>query len=1080
MKLSRCWRRQPWSALALIELLLFCAAFPVAGAPARRSRPAPPPPPTTAGLSGWFSLLWQDPAPGEAALPGPIPLLTDDQGRAHRLVFPEGLAEKLGGIQSLDQHRFTVQGAWVDRPGDAITVNGMQEVALPFRDETLSAAGMVAPVVKPYALILCRFSDTTGVTPHPPSWYAGLMSDAFPGATHFWQEASYGNVVFTGSTVFGWYNLPRPRSYYLNSSGTLMDTQRVLNDALAVANPDVNFADFAGMNIFLNDNLGGAAYGTSGMYASLDGVTRTWGVTWLPLWGHNPGILGHEMGHSLGLPHSSGPYKETYDSRWDVMSGGAYGNSKTADAVYGTTPTHPIAWHKDKLGFIPAKRKLIAKPGTDTTIHLTRLSQPPSEDDYLMAQIFIGGWGSRFYTVELRQLSGYDAVGGLPGEAVVIHKVDSTLSDRNAQVVDADGNGNTNDEGAMWKPGETFQDSANGITIAVESATATGMSVKITVGSDVPLPEIVSHSGDTGPGSLRNAINYANVIPGTAIQLNVPPSDTNYAGGVVTVQPTASLPVIRGEGTVLDGGTQLARTGDIASGRPPLVLNGARAGTYGIGLQLGGGNCLIRGLTINGFGGYGIVISGSAAVGNRVEGCFIGVNATGTAALPNAGVGIFVDSGATRNVIGGTTPEARNVISGNAIYGLALYGPGTDRNLVQGNFFGTDVTGTLPIPNGSFAVLTYAGARANTIGGTVPGAANLISGNRGYGLIFHGAGTEANVAQGNLIGTDVTGRAALPNAFYGVLVYGGAKGNFVGGPAAGAGNVIAGNGDHGISVQGAGTTGTTVQGNLVGTDRTGLVALPNAGDGVELGFATQNNLIGGSTPGARNVISGNRGSGVSLVNANTRGNFVRGNAIGTDATGLLRLGNVGSGIAISSGASGNAIGGVIPAEGNLIAFNGAAGILVRDAGTVGNSLRGNTIHHSGTLAIQLSGGSEDVYGVTANDPGDTDSGPNNLQNHPVIDSVTFENGETVITGSISSSGGATFAIDFYANAEVPPSGFGEGTRYLGSTSVSTDVSGTLSFVFRVPAALADQYLTATATNVTTGDTSEFGQARRGS
>jgi hypothetical protein len=1078
LRSSRHWLLFLW---ALTVCSLFNGAQPTQAArPALRMAQRPPSAAAN-GLTGWFSLLWVDPPSGETSLPGPITELTDDRGRTYRLVIPADLAQKLGGVQSLDQHRVSVSGSWIDARAGVVRVADLQMSAagpLP-TDENLQAADASATVTKPYALILCRFSDTTSFTPHDKSYYEGLVGDVYPGASHFWNQSSFGAVRFTGSVAFGWYNLPRPASFYMRTDGSnLMDTTKLFNDATVVADADIDYRSFVGIEVFVNFNLGNAAYGSAGRTATLDGQTRIWTAAWLPLWGHVPSVVCHEMGHTLGLLHSSGPYQATYDSRWDVMSGGQ--NSRSPDPTYGATPVDTIAWHKARLGWIPAKRRYIAQPGSRQTIQLTRVALPVSSEDYLMAQIFISGWSSRFYTVELRQFAGYDSVGGLPGEGVVIHKVDITLFDRLAQVVDPDGNGNPNDAGAIWTPGETFTDTANGVTIAIDGTTPTGMRVTISVNSDVPLPEVVSNTGDQGPGSLRNAILFANQFPETAIQFSVPQSDPGFAGGVFTLQPTVSLPAITGSGIVIDGGSQLARTGDTNGGRPPLVLNGSRAGAVAIGLQIVGEGCLIRRLTVNGFAGYGIQISGAAAAGNRVEGCFVGLNATGTAALPNGVTGIEVDWGATNNVIGGTTPEARNVISGNTGYALVFFGVGTDRNVAQGNFIGTDVTGRVPLANGTFAVIAFGGAKGNTIGGTLPAAANVISGNKGYALVFYGAGTDANVVQGNRIGTDPTGRVAVPNASYGVLVYGGAKGSIIGGSAAGAGNLISGNGGHGISVQGDGTSGTAVRGNFVGTDLTGMVALPNGGNGVDLNFGAQNNLIGGSATGARNLIGGNRGHGVSIFNAGTRGNLVQGNAIGTDATGRLRLGNFGFGVVIGGGASRNTIGGSISAEGNQIAFNAGAGIHVQDAASVGNTLRANAIHHSAGLGINLSGGSQDSYGVTANDSGDADTGPNNLQNYPVIEDVTAANGETIISGSINSSGGATFALDFYANTEVSASGFGEGAVHLGAASVSTGATGAATFVFRVPAALADQFITATATNVTTGDTSEFSQARRGS
>jgi hypothetical protein len=181
------------------------------------------------------------------------------------------------------------------------------------------------------------------------------------------------------------------------------------------------------------------------------------------------------MGHGFGLPHSSGPYTATYDSDWDVMSGG--GICTPPDATYGCLGVHTISYHKDLLGVVPPARKYIATPGSSQTIVVERLGQPLFSGNYLMAQIPIGGSATQFYTVEARRFVGYD--NQIPAEAVVIHKVDTTRSDRVARVVDSDSNGNPNDAGAMWTPGETFTDPTNGITVTVNAVTTGGFSVTL-------------------------------------------------------------------------------------------------------------------------------------------------------------------------------------------------------------------------------------------------------------------------------------------------------------------------------------------------------------------------------------------------------------------------------------------------------------------------------------------------------------------------------------------------------------------------------------------------------------------------
>jgi hypothetical protein len=224
--------------------------------------------------------------------------------------------------------------------------------------------------------------------------------------------------------------------------------------------------------------------------------TRQFGIAWFGA----PNAefsdhIAHEMGHGFGVFHSSGPYTATYDSGWDVMSDGQdifEDNEDRRDFPFGNIPTHTIAAHKDFLGWIPAARKFTLAPGKRSFVTLARLGDPGTTGK-LMAQVPIQGSSTMFYTVELRQpLETFDGAtyskvsydDGTPapsGATVVIHKVDYSLEDRHAQVVDADGDGDPNDSGAQWQAGETFTDPANGVTIEVNSIDRNAGTAVITV-----------------------------------------------------------------------------------------------------------------------------------------------------------------------------------------------------------------------------------------------------------------------------------------------------------------------------------------------------------------------------------------------------------------------------------------------------------------------------------------------------------------------------------------------------------------------------------------------------------------------
>jgi hypothetical protein len=342
--------------------------------------------------------------------------------------------------------------------------------------------------------LLCKFSDISA-EPQPLSYFNGLMSNTYPGMDHYWREVSYDVINIIGSASQNWKTLPMPKSGYMTS--TTVNLTALFNDCTAIHNADVYFPNFVGINLMFNGTLDGpcdCAWGGS-RTATLDGVTKTYRVTWEPPWGYgNHTVLAHEMGHGWGLPHSSGPYGATYDSDWDVMSGGA--KCSPPHPTYGCIGPHTISYHKDILHWIPASRKRTVTLNSSTTITLERLSQPASPTSYLMAQIPIGGSSTLFYTVEARRLVGYDTQ--VPDDAIVIHHVDTTR-ERPAWVVDADGNldgdcqtpleesnCNPNDAGARWTPGETFVDAANSIQVTVNSSTATGFTV--TIISGIPPP----------------------------------------------------------------------------------------------------------------------------------------------------------------------------------------------------------------------------------------------------------------------------------------------------------------------------------------------------------------------------------------------------------------------------------------------------------------------------------------------------------------------------------------------------------------------------------------------------------------
>ncbi len=427
-------------------------------------------------LSGWFTTIWGDPHPRSGGKPLEIYVLTDDSGRSTQLLLSEELAQPQGGVLALNRKRVIVEGKWV-RP----TVLETQSVQLDVKPNAPPARSALQSVSgpQPWISILCKFADVPD-EPKTLSYFQGMFSSTYPGLDHYWRELSYDIANVEGSDAVGWYTLPQPRSYYvydMNGDGyDDLNHRRAATDCTGIADADVYFPDYVGINLMFNDELDGYAWG-GGHFMLRDGVIKVWRMTWEPPWGYEDvTVMAHEMGHGFGLPHSSGAYGQTYDNQWDVMSDTWTNCTLSLHPVYGCLGQHTISYHKDILGWIPAGQKYMATASSQT-VTLEQLALPQTAN-YKMVQIPIDGSANHFYTVEVRRTVGYDVK--LPGQAVIIHEVDTSRI-RPAYVVDVDGNGNTGDDGAMWTVGETFSDAVNDISVSVDSATATGFVVTITL-----------------------------------------------------------------------------------------------------------------------------------------------------------------------------------------------------------------------------------------------------------------------------------------------------------------------------------------------------------------------------------------------------------------------------------------------------------------------------------------------------------------------------------------------------------------------------------------------------------------------
>ena len=433
----------------------------------------------------------------------------------------------------------------------------------------------------------------------------------------------------------------------------------------------------------------------------------------------------------------------------------------------------------------------------------------------------------------------------------------------------------------------------------------------------------VTTTGDSGPNTLRYALQMCMSSAGPhTINFNIPTTDANYnsSTGVWVIAPASDLPLIIQSNVTIDGTTQTAFAGDTNPYGPEIVIDGSNARDYGFRF-MNAPNATLKGLNIRRFtkgaqfygsdnsvvsgcyvgtnetgstimgndiglefisgsnnstiGGTTLaernIISGNLHIGIRlldveyctVKGCIIGLNREGNDSLPNYD-GMSMEGAVRYCTIGGTSPEERNIISGNTDYGLPLFGAGATQNVIIGNYIGTDITGTQSIGN-TYGVLFDDGSYSNRVGGDTDAERNIISGNVGYGVFFYNNGTNNNLLKNNFIGTDHTGRHAVANTA-GIIIDGISYKNIM------EGNIISGNEQVGIGINITASDSNVIVRNYIGTDIDGN-PLPNGLDGIRISQGVQKTIIGGS-PEEANIIANNGGCGVYITNDNSKYNLI--------------------------------------------------------------------------------------------------------------------------------------------------------------------------------------------------------------
>jgi titin len=565
-------------------------------------------------------------------------------------------------------------------------------------------------------------------------------------------------------------------------------------------------------------------------------------------------------------------------------------------------------------------------------------------------------------------------------------------------------------------------------------------------------------SGNSGDGVLLSSSASGNAVLGNFLGVNLV---SNAAANNNGIEVAGTQNTIGGSASgafnVLSGNKNDGVLLDSSASGNVVLGNNVGLNVYGtvavgnsIGIEVAGTHNTV---------GASYAVAPNAIAGNSKDGVLLDSTASGNQVLGNyigtnvAGSSplanqVGIEDAGSGNTIGGSVLGARNVISGNSGDGMLLDSTATAET-VQGNFFGLKASGNAGLANGSNG-LEIQGSNNSIGGATVYFARNFFCGNGNDGLLIDSSAS-GNRVLGSFIGLDVSGTHGVGNVANGVEVAG--SGNTIGGITASDGSVvtqvISANGKDGVLID-SGATGNLVQGNQVGTDYTGTSAMANS---VGIEVRGNNNTLGGTAANVFNVVSGNSTDGI-LIASGVSGTLVQGNHIGTDYTGASAVGNGAYGVNISG--SNNTIGGSVLGASNIIADNTSGGVLISSG--LGDAISQNSIF---------------ANGATHTGPGITlSNGGNNSLVAPTLTKAKLTGGNSlkVDFNFAAPTAKVSYVVEFFAN----PSGDPEGAIYLGSLTITPNNTNSHPYNFTTTTTVTgtNPLITATVTDPT-GDTSPF-------